>query len=148
MTREQANNSVTTEADTRRELVTLKIVQAERSNSPFAIGEQRTFTNGRIFVAGGKVRRGQQRRADYILFHQRDFSLAVVETKEAGLPVETGVQQPREYAEAQGLKSAYATNGRRIIEIDYLAYTEREVVRQANASLLPAMSERVFADRQ
>ncbi len=39
------------------------------------------FTNGRIFVAGGKVRRGKQRRADYILFYRRDFPLAVVEAK-------------------------------------------------------------------
>ncbi|MBQ1763198.1 MAG: DEAD/DEAH box helicase family protein, partial [Aquincola sp.] len=132
MTREQAINSVMTEADTCRELVTPKIVQAGWDSSPFAIGEQRTFTNGRIFVAGGKVRRGKQRRADYILFYRRDFPLAVVEAKEASLPAETGVQQAREYAEALGLKFAYATNGHRIIEIDYLAGTEREVSRYAS----------------
>jgi len=37
------------------------------------------------------------------------------------------VQQAREYAEILGLKFAYATNGHRIIEIDYTAGTEREV---------------------
>lgn len=42
MTREQSKNSAMTEADTCRELVTPKIVQAGWSNSPFAIGEQRT----------------------------------------------------------------------------------------------------------
>nr|WP_293504874.1 hypothetical protein [Roseateles sp.] len=51
----------------------------------------------------------------------------MVEAKEASLPAETGVQQVREYAEALGLKLACATNGHRIIEIDYLAGTEREV---------------------
>ncbi len=132
MTREPVHNSAMTEADTCRDFVTPKIVQAGWSDAPFAIGEQRSFTNGRIFVAGGKVRRGKQRRADYILFYRRDFPLAVVEAKEAGLPAENGVQQAREYAEALGLKFAYATNGHRIIEIDYLAGTEREVERYAS----------------
>jgi type I restriction enzyme R subunit len=131
MSSEQKKSSPMTEADTCRELVTPKIVMAGWSVEPFAIGEQRTFTNGRIFVAGGKVRRGKQRRADYLLFFRRDFPLAVVEAKEAGLPAENGVQQAREYAEALGLKFAYATNGHRIIEIDYLAGTEREVERYA-----------------
>ena len=132
MTREPVHNSTMTEADTCRDFVTPKIVQAGWSDAPFAIGEQRSFTNGRIFVAGGKVRRGKQRRADYILFYRRDFPLAVVEAKEAGLLAENGVQQAREYAEALGLKFAYATNGHRIIEIDYLAGTEREVERYAS----------------
>ncbi len=86
MSREPVHNSAMTEADTCRNFVTPKIAQAGWSDAPFAIGEQRTFTSGRIFVAGGKVRRGKQRRADYILFYRRDFPLAVVEAKEAGLP--------------------------------------------------------------
>ncbi len=136
MTREQTLNSAMTEADTCRELVTPKLVEAGWSATPFAIGEQRSFTNGRIYVAGGKVRRGKQRRADYILFYRRDLPLAVVEAKEAGLPAETGVQQARDYAETLGLKFAYATNGRRIIEIDYLTGTEREVERYATPAEL------------
>jgi len=95
--------------------------------SESVIGEQHSFTNGRIIVAGGKVRRGKQRRADYLLYYRRDMPLAVVEAKEVGLPAETGVQQAREYAEMLGLKFAYATNGQRIIEINYAAGTEREV---------------------
>lgn len=120
-----------TEADTCREYVTPKLVEAGWGATPHAIGEQRTFTNGRIIVAGGKVRRGQQKRADYLLYYRRDYPLAVVEAKEIGLPAETGVQQAREYAEILGLKFAYATNGRRIIEIDYTTGTEREVDRYA-----------------
>ena len=41
------------------------------------------------------------------------------------------MQQSREYAEILGLKFAYATNGHRIIEIDYTTGTEREVDRYA-----------------
>lgn len=136
VTREPVSSSAMSEADTCRDFVTPKLIEAGWSTDPFAIGEQRTFTNGRIFVAGGKVRRGKQRRADYILFYRRDFPLAVVEAKEAGLPAENGVQQAREYAEALGLKFAYATNGHRIIEIDYLSGTEREVERYASPEAL------------
>lgn len=125
-------DSVITEADTCREFVTPRLVEAGWGAAPHAIGEQRTFTNGRIIVAGGKVRRGQLKRADYLLYHRRDYPLAVVEAKEIGLPAETGVQQAREYAEILGLKFAYATNGHRIIEIDYTTGTEREVDRYAS----------------
>ena len=123
--------NILTEADTCRELVTPKLLEAGWGASPRAIGEQRSFTNGRIIVTGGKTRRGQQKRADYLLYYQRDFPLAVVEAKEAGLPAENGVQQARDYAEILGLKFAYATNGRRIIEIDIAAGSEREVDRYA-----------------
>ncbi len=120
-----------TEADTCREFVTPRLIEAGWGETPHAIGEQRSFTNGRIIVSGGKVRRGKQKRADYLLYYRRDYPLAVVEAKEIGSPVETGVQQAREYAEILGLKFAYATNGHRIIEIDYIAGTEREVERYA-----------------
>jgi type I restriction enzyme R subunit len=124
-------DGVITEADTCREFVTPRLVEAGWGAAPHVIGEQRSFTNGRIIVAGGKVRRGKQKRADYLLYYRRDYPLAVVEAKEIGLPAETGVQQAREYAEILGLKFAYATNGHRIIEIDYTAGTECEVDRYA-----------------
>ena len=124
---EAVRDGVITEADTCREFVTPRLVEAGWGAAPHSIGEQRTFTNGRIIVTGGKVRRGKQKRADYLLYHRRDYPLAVVEAKEVGLPAESGVQQAREYAEILGLKFAYATNGRRIIEIDYITGTEREV---------------------
>ena len=82
------------------------------------------------------MRRGKQKRADYLLYYRRDYPLAVVEAKELGLPAETGVQQAKEYAEILGLKFAYATNGHRIIEIDYTTGTEREVDRFATPAEL------------
>ena len=102
-------DGVITEADTCREFVTPRLVEAGWGATPYSIGEQRSFTNGRIIVTGGKVRRGKQKRADYLLYYRRDYPLAVVEVKEIGLPAETGVQQAREYAEILGLKFAYAT---------------------------------------
>jgi type I restriction enzyme R subunit len=120
------------EADTCRELVTPAIRAAGWGDSPYMIGEQRTFTDGRIVVAGGRVKRGKQSRADYLLYYRRDFPLAVVEAKEASAPATSGVQQARDYANTLGLTFAYATNGRTIIEIDLLAGTERDVPRFAS----------------
>lgn len=59
------------------------------------IGEQRTFTNGRIIVTGGRVRRGKQKRADYLLYYRRDYPLAVVEAKELGCPRKAECSRPR-----------------------------------------------------
>jgi len=97
-------DGVITEADTCREFVTPRLVEAGWGNSPSSIGEQRSFTNGRIIVAGGKVRRGQQKRADYLLYYRRDYPLAVVEAKEVGLLAETGVQQSYLYRVLPGLQ--------------------------------------------
>jgi type I restriction enzyme R subunit len=129
MSIEEKPNPVLTEADTCREYVTPGLQRAGWGASPHAIGEQHAITSGRIVLVGGKPRRGKQRRADYILYLRRDFPIAVVEAKEIGLPAENGVHQAREYAEMLGLRFAYATNGRRIIEIDYTTGTEREVDR-------------------
>ena len=52
-------DGVITEADTCREFVTPRLIEAGWGAAPHAIGEQRSFTNGRIIVAGGKVRRGK-----------------------------------------------------------------------------------------
>lgn len=135
-----ATTQIMTEADTCRELVTPKLVEAGWGNAPHVIGEQRTFTNGRIIVTGGRVRRGKQKRADYLLYYRRDYPLAVVEAKELGLPAKTGVQQAKDYAEVLGLKFAYATNGHRIIEIDYTTGSEREVDRFATLGLEKLMA--------
>ncbi|GAB1343656.1 EcoAI/FtnUII family type I restriction enzme subunit R [Gemmatimonas sp.] len=124
------------EADTCRELITPAIKEAGWGSEPYLIAEQRTFTDGRIIVAGGKSRRGKKKRTDYLLCYRRDFPLAVVEAKETSVPAHTGVQQARDYADLLGLKFAYATNGRSIIEIDFLAGTEREVPRFATPNEL------------
>jgi type I restriction enzyme R subunit len=117
-----------TEADTCRQYVLPKLLAAGWDTEPHSIAEQRTFTDGRIFVLGDKTGRRRQKRADYILRYTRDIALAVVEAKpEYKLPGD-GLQQAKDYAETLGLKFAYSTNGTGIIEFDYLTGGEREVV--------------------
>jgi type I restriction enzyme R subunit len=48
-----------------------KLVDAGWDNEPHRINEQITFTDGRIVLAGNKVRRRPQKRADYLLRYQK-----------------------------------------------------------------------------
>ena len=113
------------EADTCRKYILPKLIDAGWDNEPHRFNEQVTFTDGRIVLAGNKVRRRPQKRADYLLRYTRDYLLAVVEAKPEYKCAGDGLQQAKEYAEILGLKFAYATNGREIIEFDYLTGRER-----------------------
>ena len=107
------------EADTCRRYVVPLLQAAGWDADPHRINEQVTFTDGRIILAGKRVKRGTQKRADYILRYARDLPLAVVEAKaDYKLPGD-GLQQAKEYAEILDLKFAYSTNGQGIVEFDY-----------------------------
>ncbi len=123
------------EADTCRKYVLPKLIDSGWENDPHSFTEQRTFTDGRIVVSGGKIHRRPQKRADYLLRYTRDFLIAVIEAKAEYLKPGTGLQQAKDYAEILGLKFAYATNGHGIIEFDYLTGLEQEIPR------FPAPSE-------
>ena len=112
------------EADTCRKLVCPKLEAAGWDSPPHTFNEQISFTDGRIVVAGNKVRRRQQKRADFLLRYTRDFTIAVVEAKADEKPAGDGLQQAKDYAEILDLKFAYATNGNEIIEFDYLTGKE------------------------
>jgi type I restriction enzyme, R subunit len=115
------------EADTCRTLVTPKLQAAGWDVEPHVLSEQKTFTDGRIVVAGGKTRRREQKRADYLLRFTRDFTIGVVEAKPESDPPGQGLQQAKDYAEILGLKFAYSTNGHGIVEFDFSTGTEREL---------------------
>ena len=109
-----------TEADTCRLFVTPKLVAAGWDGTPHEIAEQRSFTAGRIVLAGRSAKRREGKRADYILRYTRDFAIAVVEAKPESKTAGDGMQQAKDYAEILGLKFAYATNGHDILEFDFL----------------------------
>ena len=114
-----------TEADTCRKFVVPLLQKAGWDDAPYAINEQRTFTDGRVLFVGGKAKRGKQKRADYILRLRPDFPIAVVESKAKYKSATDGLQQAKEYAKILGLKFAYATNGVEIIEVDFLTGLEQ-----------------------
>jgi type I restriction enzyme R subunit len=103
------------------------LIEAGWDDEPHSFTEQRTFTDGRIVVSSGKIRRKKQKRADYLLRYTLDFPIAVVEAKaDYKLPGD-GMQQAKEYAEILDLKFAYSTNGTGIIEFDFITGQEHEL---------------------
>ena len=115
------------EADTCRVHVTPRLKAAGWETLPRSLVEQYTFTAGRIIVKGNKAKRRDGKRADYLLRYTRDFPLAVVEAKAEDLPAAQGIEQAKEYAQILGLSFAYATNGKEIIEFDFLRGTESPI---------------------
>lgn len=113
------------EADTCRNSVVPKLQAAGWDSEPHSIAEQRTITDGRIIPVGKGFVRKPPKRVDYLLRHERNFSLAVVEAKASYKTAGAGLQQAKDYAETLGLKFCYATNGGEIIEFDYFTGRER-----------------------
>jgi type I restriction enzyme R subunit len=114
-----------TEADTCRKYVLPILYDAGWTDDQ--IREQKTFTGGRIVVLDKGYKRRQQKRADYLLHYRRDYMIAVVEAKSAYKNAGDGIQQAKEYAQTLGLKFAYSTNGRSILEHSFLTGKETEI---------------------
>jgi type I restriction enzyme R subunit len=118
---------MSTKADTCRKFVVPKLQAAGWDNDLHSIAEQRNFTDGRIIVRGNKAERKKTKRADYLLRYTRDFPIAVTEAKAEYKKAADGLQQSKEHAGILGLKFAYPTNGKEIIEFDFITGIERFV---------------------
>ncbi|MDD5092796.1 MAG: DEAD/DEAH box helicase family protein [Dehalococcoidia bacterium] len=114
-----------TEADTCRKYVLPKLYAAGWNDDQ--INEQRSFTDGRIVVAGTKVWRRPQKRADYLLRYRSNLMIAVVEAKASHKVPGDGLQQAKEYAQILDLQFAYSTNGHGIVEHDFLTGKESNI---------------------
>jgi type I restriction enzyme, R subunit len=142
------------EADTCRKYVLPKLYAASWTDEQ--INEQRTFTDGRIVIAGKRPIRRPQKRADYLLRYQRDFAIAIVEAKALYKKPGDGLQQAKEYAQILGLNFAYSTNGNGIVEHDFLTGKETDLSefptpdelwqrQQAAEGITPETAQRLFA---
>ena len=113
------------EADTCRTYVVPKLYAAGWTDDQ--ISEQKSFTDGRIVVAGSKPFRKKQKRCDYLLRYRRDFMIAVVEAKPEYKKPGDGLQQAKDYAQILGLNFAYSTNGHGIVEHDFLTGKDNDL---------------------
>ena len=75
------------------------------------IREEVSFTDGRIFVKGKTVVRGQKKRADIILYYKPNMPIAVVEAKDNKHYVSDGIQQALSYAQTLDIPVAISSNG-------------------------------------
>lgn len=94
------------------------------------IREQFYISEGRIRITQGQGKRDKStiKYADYILEISADVPIAVVEAKRWGNTAESGLQQAKVYAQKLDIPFAYATNGQKIIEYDFLTHTETVVL--------------------
>ncbi len=75
------------------------------------VREEFSFTKGRIMVRGKLHTRGKAQRADFILYHQLNLPLAVIEAKDNKHSVGAGIQQALDYADALDVPFVFASNG-------------------------------------
>jgi type I restriction enzyme, R subunit len=85
------------------------------------IREEAYFTKGRVIVRGKTVRRGEAKKADYLLYYKSNLPIAVIEAKDNNHSVGDGMQQALEYAEILDIPFAYSCNGDAFLEHDRTA---------------------------
>jgi type I restriction enzyme R subunit len=86
----------------------------------YQIREQVSFTAGKILVRGKSVSRGEQKRADFILYYKNEIPLAIIEAKDNNHTVGSGMQQGLGYAEILDIPFVFSSNGDAFIEHDRL----------------------------
>lgn len=87
------------------------------------------ITKGKIVPEGRSGKRAEPLRADYILQVAPNFKIAVVEAKAYDESHDLGMQQALRYAEMMELKFAYATNGKKIEEYDFIEKKQKTIDR-------------------
>jgi type I restriction enzyme R subunit len=114
------NKKSLTEADIRTKFIMPALVGAngDKWNVMTQIREEVYFTKGRVIVRGKTVKRGEAKKADYILSYKLNLPLAVIEAKDNNFSVGAGMQQALEYAEILDIPFAYSSNGDAFLEHD------------------------------
>lgn len=75
------------------------------------VREEVSFTKGRIIVRGRLHSRGESKRADYVLYHQPNLPLAVIEAKDNKHSLGDGMQQALGYADTLQVPFVFSSNG-------------------------------------
>lgn len=94
------------------------------------VREEVSFTKGRIIVRGKLHSRGEQKRADYILYYKSNIPLAIIEAKDNSFSVGAGMQQALNYAETLKVPFVFSSNGNAFLFHDRTGnavLTEREI---------------------
>lgn len=73
--------------------------------------EEVTFTDGKIYVRGKLTARGNQKRADYILYYKPNIPIAIIEAKDNKHSVRAGIQQALDYAQILDIPCVFSSNG-------------------------------------
>ncbi|MGD9637928.1 MAG: EcoAI/FtnUII family type I restriction enzme subunit R [Alphaproteobacteria bacterium] len=75
------------------------------------IREEFSLTKGRVIVRGKLHTRGENKRADYVLFYKPNIPIAIVEAKDNNHTIADGMQQAINYTEMLDVPFAFSSNG-------------------------------------
>lgn len=129
-----------TETDIRSKFITPAIAQTAGWDLQTQILEERYLTKGRVIVRGKTIRRGEAKKADYVLYYKPNLPIAVVEAKDNNHTVGAGMQQALEYAEMLDVPFAYSSNGDGFLEHDRTG-TSGGVERELALDAFPSPAE-------
>ena len=73
--------------------------------------EEVSFTDGKIYVRGRMTARGEQKRADYILYYKPNIPIAIIEAKDNHHRLGAGMQQALNYARILDIPCVFSSNG-------------------------------------
>jgi type I restriction enzyme R subunit len=104
------------------------------------IREEVSFTKGRIIVRGKLHTRGEQKRADYVLYYKSNIPVAVIEAKDNGHSVGSGMQQALNYAETLGVPFVFSSNGDAFLMHDRTGLAEK-IERELALDAFPSPAE-------
>lgn len=83
------------------------------------------ITDGRINIKGNLVAREKPKKADYVLYLNKNKPLAIVEAKDNNHSISYGLQQAMTYAQMLDVPFAYSSNGDGFQEHDFITGQER-----------------------
>lgn len=84
------------------------------------------ITDGKMNLKGNFVFREKPKKADYILYINKNNPIAIVEAKDNKHTVSYGLQQAMTYAQMLDVPFAYSSNGDAFYEHDFLTGQERQ----------------------
>ena len=136
------NKKALTEADIRSKFITPALVgvNGNKWDLMTQIREESYFTKGRVIVRGKTVRRGEAKKADYLLYYKENLPIAVIEAKDNNHSVGAGMQQALDYAETLDIPFAYSSNGDAFLEHDRTV-TYGTVTREITLDQFPTPAE-------
>jgi type I restriction enzyme R subunit len=136
------NKKELTEADIRSKFITPAICGDPGAGWDLMtqVREECYFTKGRVIVRGKTVKRGEAKKADYILYYKPNLPIAVIEAKDNHHSVGAGMQQALDYAETLDIPFAYSSNGDAFLEHDRTA-TSGIVTREVPLDQFPSSEE-------
>jgi len=113
-----------TEEDIKLKFITPAIVSKWNINK---ISMEARITDGKMNLKGNFTFREKPKKADYLLYLEENYPIAVVEAKDNKHSVSFGLQQAMTYAQMLDVPFAYSSNGDGFVEHDFLTGMEREL---------------------